>query len=126
MLSVFLLFCVGVALFAIFGLKYSVDIELDPFYLENGNFNVGIVIGLIIFILAFIIGTLLAIIIPILFKESQAKYVRTDEWAKSAKKFKNEKYLKKLNLKSLIWAKKMLYIDKPTFVLYRHLLLKKK
>jgi hypothetical protein len=67
-----------------------------------------------------------AVIVPILFKESQERYSKTEEWRKSAAKFKTEKYLSTLNFRSLKWAKKMLYIDKATFILYKHALRHKK
>jgi hypothetical protein len=79
MLGIFLLFCVGVGLFAGFGLKYDQTIDVNPFYLQDGRFNAGVIVGLVIFALAFLIGIITAVIVPILFKESQERYIKTDE-----------------------------------------------
>jgi hypothetical protein len=41
--------------------------------------NPGVIVGLVIFVLAFFIGMITAVIVPILFKESQERYSKTEE-----------------------------------------------
>lgn len=106
------MFVSSVILFYYYGLRFD---SKKPLPYDNGNKNAFLVSGLALFFLATICTVFIGgLYFPLVFKNSKALYMQTDEYKQQVSKY-SEIDLSKKDKKEIKWLKKLEWISKNQY-----------